>query len=297
MGLVSEGFSPDKLAELPGSLAIGHTRYSTAGSSSLENAQPVLVRFRDGYIALAHNGNLVNAAELRRELEESGSIFSSTMDSEVLVHRIARSRRELPEEQLADALNGVEGAYSLVIAMGDALIAARDPRGWRPLVIGKSQRPDGVRLRDLRARHRGRDARARGRAGRDRGGRRRRHAVAPLRPARDCEEVRVRVRLLRASRQPDLRRRLGGPRAPCARPPARQGMSRARRRPGVRRPRLRQRGRPRIRGRDRPAARARAHPQSLRGPHVHQPVAGRPRQQGEDQVQRRARGARGRRAS
>jgi amidophosphoribosyltransferase len=136
MGLVSEGFSPDKLAELPGSLAIGHTRYSTAGSSSLENAQPVLARFRDGYIALAHNGNIVNAAELRRELEESGSIFSSTMDSEVLVHRMARSRRELPEERLADALNGVEGAYSLVIAMGDALIAARDPRGWRPLAMG-----------------------------------------------------------------------------------------------------------------------------------------------------------------
>ena len=136
MGLVSEGFTPEGLAGLPGSLAIGHTRYSTAGSSTLENAQPMLVRFRDGYIALAHNGNIVNAVALRHELEEAGSIFSSTMDSEVLVHRMAKSRRERPEERLADALDGVEGAYSLVIAMGDSLIAARDPRGWRPLAMG-----------------------------------------------------------------------------------------------------------------------------------------------------------------
>jgi amidophosphoribosyltransferase len=136
MGLVSDAFTPERIAALPGSLAIGHTRYSTAGSSTLENAQPVLVRFRDGFLALAHNGNIVNATELRKELEESGSIFSSTMDSEVLVHRIARSRREKPEERLAEALEGVEGAYALVIATGDALIAARDPRGWRPLAMG-----------------------------------------------------------------------------------------------------------------------------------------------------------------
>jgi amidophosphoribosyltransferase len=137
MGLVSEGLGSETLAELPGALALGHTRYSTAGSSSLENAQPVLVRFRDGYIALGHNGNIVNASELRRELEDQGSIFNSTMDSEVLVHRIARSHCEKPEERLTEALAGVEGAYSLVVAMGDTLMAARDPRGWRPLVIGK----------------------------------------------------------------------------------------------------------------------------------------------------------------
>ena len=136
MGLVSDGFTPERLAALPGTTAIGHTRYSTAGSSVLENAQPILARFRDGYIALAHNGNLVNASELRRELEDTGSIFSSTMDSEVLVHRMARSRSARPEERLADALRGVEGAYSLVIATSDALIAARDPRGWRPLAMG-----------------------------------------------------------------------------------------------------------------------------------------------------------------
>jgi len=92
MGLVSEGFLPSEVAELPGDIAIGHTRYSTAGSSSIENAQPVLARFRDGHIALAHNGNLTNASELRHDLEDTGAIFSSTMDSEVIVHRLARSR-------------------------------------------------------------------------------------------------------------------------------------------------------------------------------------------------------------
>ncbi len=137
MGLVSEGLMTGPLDELKGTIAIGHTRYSTAGSSSLDNAQPVLVRFRGGYIALAHNGNIVNASELRRELEDDGSIFSSTMDSEVLVHRIARSKAERPEDQLADALQGVEGAFSLVVASGSTLMAARDPRGWRPLVIGR----------------------------------------------------------------------------------------------------------------------------------------------------------------
>jgi amidophosphoribosyltransferase len=136
MGLVSEALKPEALAELPGSLAIGHTRYSTTGSSTLDNAQPVLVRFRGGYITLAHNGNIVNATELRRELESMGSIFSSTMDSEVLVHRMARSSSDRPEERLADALQGVEGAYSLVVATSDTMMAVRDPRGWRPLSIG-----------------------------------------------------------------------------------------------------------------------------------------------------------------
>jgi amidophosphoribosyltransferase len=136
MGLVSEALEPGQLAELRGRLAIGHTRYSTTGSSTLDNAQPVLVRFRGGYMTLAHNGNIVNASELRRELESMGSIFSSTMDSEILVHRMARSASEVPEERLAEALDGVEGAYSLLVATGDTLMAVRDPRGWRPLCIG-----------------------------------------------------------------------------------------------------------------------------------------------------------------
>jgi amidophosphoribosyltransferase len=116
--------------------AVGHTRYSTAGSSTIENAQPVLARSKGGYITLAHNGNLINAAELRLELEEQGSIFASTNDSEVIVHRLARSNAATPSERLADALQGVEGAYSLIVAMGDTLLAARDPRGWRPLAMG-----------------------------------------------------------------------------------------------------------------------------------------------------------------
>src|SRR5215207_590703 len=137
MGLVSDGFDVNTIASLDGKLAIGHTRYSTAGSSTIENAQPVLARFRGGHIALAHNGNLTNATEMRRELEDGGSIFASTMDSEVLVHRIARSSADTPEGKLADALRNVEGAFSLVVTIGDTLLAARDPRGWRPLVMGK----------------------------------------------------------------------------------------------------------------------------------------------------------------
>ena len=142
MGLVSDGFDGPTVGSLDGALAIGHTRYSTAGSSTIDNAQPVLARFRGGHIALAHNGNLTNATELRRELEDQGSIFSSTMDSEVLVHRLAKSSAEAPEHKLAEALQGVEGAYSLLVVIGNTLLVARDPRGWRPLVIGRM--PEGA---------------------------------------------------------------------------------------------------------------------------------------------------------
>ena len=137
MGLVSEGFAASEVAKLQGSVAIGHTRYSTAGSSTLDNAQPVVARFRGGHIALSHNGNLVNAVELRRDLEDRGSIFSSSMDSEVLVHLMARSSSTKPENRLADAMARVEGASSLVVLVGNTLMAARDPRGWRPLVMGR----------------------------------------------------------------------------------------------------------------------------------------------------------------
>lgn len=132
--------SPSMAAELDalrGCMTVGHTRYSTAGSSTIDNAQPVFVRSRGGYIALAHNGNLINAGELRQELEATGSIFSTTMDSEVLVHRLAKSTAPTPDARVAEALQGVEGAYSLIIGFGDTLVAARDPRGWRPLVMGR----------------------------------------------------------------------------------------------------------------------------------------------------------------
>lgn len=136
MGLVSDMPNP-QLDALHGTMAIGHTRYSTAGSSTIENAQPVLVSSRGGHISLAHNGNLTNAGELRAELEDLGSIFASSMDSEVIVHRLARSTAAKPEERLADALRGVEGAYSILIVLGETMLAARDPRGWRPLVMGR----------------------------------------------------------------------------------------------------------------------------------------------------------------
>ena len=136
MGTMNDAMSAE-LERVHGVTAIGHTRYSTAGSSTIENAQPVLARTRGGFVALAHNGNLTNAAELRMDLEERGSIFASTMDSEVIVHRLAHSNADRPEERLAEALCEVEGAYSLILTMGDTLLAARDPRGWRPLVLGR----------------------------------------------------------------------------------------------------------------------------------------------------------------
>jgi amidophosphoribosyltransferase len=136
MGTLSDRFGQE-LAKLGGTSAVGHTRYSTAGSSTIDNAQPVVARSRGGYITLAHNGNLTNAAELRMALENEGSIFASTNDSEVIVHRLARSAAPTPEARLADALQGVEGAYSLIVAIGDTLLACRDPRGWRPLAMGQ----------------------------------------------------------------------------------------------------------------------------------------------------------------
>src|SRR5256712_2056298 len=135
MGLVSDVFNEKVLSELPGDVAIGHTRYSTAGTSVLANAQPMLARYREGPLALAHNGNLTNAVQLRSDLVTKGSLFQSSSDSEVLVHLIARSEAREPEDQLLDALERVEGAYSLVITIGRTLYAIVDPRGFRPLVL------------------------------------------------------------------------------------------------------------------------------------------------------------------
>jgi amidophosphoribosyltransferase len=136
MGTMTDSMAHD-MEKSPGVAAIGHTRYSTAGSSTLENAQPVLARSRGGTISLAHNGNLTNAGELRLELENQGSIFASSNDSEVIVHRLAKSNAPTPEARMADALSAVEGAYSLIVGFGNTMVAARDPRGWRPLCIGK----------------------------------------------------------------------------------------------------------------------------------------------------------------
>ncbi len=137
IGHVQEIFTPEVIAKLPGESAIGHTRYSTAGDSSLLNAQPVVIDCNKGKVALGHNGNLTNALEVRRRLEHRGSIFQSTSDTEVIVHLIARSSaRNLPGA-IADALNQVEGAYSVVMLTRDELYAIRDPRGFRPLNLGR----------------------------------------------------------------------------------------------------------------------------------------------------------------
>ncbi len=138
MGLVSDGFGREQLAKLPGRTAIGHTRYSTAGSSELRNAQPFLFDYSGGSIAIAHNGNLVNAEALRTRLEASGSIFQTNSDTEVIVHLMAQSREADSIARLRAALLQVEGAYSLVLLLDDGkLVGARDPHGFRPLVIGR----------------------------------------------------------------------------------------------------------------------------------------------------------------
>ncbi|MGB8495719.1 MAG: amidophosphoribosyltransferase [Candidatus Acidiferrum sp.] len=137
MGEVEEIFQPRVLAKLTGSSAIGHTRYSTAGDKALLNAQPILVDCSKGKIAVAHNGNLTNAGEWRRKLEHRGSIFQANSDTEVIVHLIARSQARNFSGALGDALNQLEGAYSLLVLTPDELYAVRDPRGFRPLVLGR----------------------------------------------------------------------------------------------------------------------------------------------------------------
>ena len=137
MGEVEEIFQPSVLAKLSGNMAIGHTRYSTAGDKALLNAQPIVIDCNKGKVALGHNGNLTNAQEWRRKLEHRGSIFQSNSDTEVIVHLLARSQARNLSGALADALNQVEGAYSLLVLTQDELYAVRDPRGFRPLVLGE----------------------------------------------------------------------------------------------------------------------------------------------------------------
>jgi amidophosphoribosyltransferase len=137
LGLVNDVFTDERLETMPGDRAIGHVRYSTAGDVVAANAQPILIDCHRGQIALGHNGNLVNAAMLRHELEAAGSIFQSTSDTEVILHLYARSHRERLEDAIAASLSKVMGAFSLLFLTNDALVAARDPWGFRPLVIGK----------------------------------------------------------------------------------------------------------------------------------------------------------------
>src|ERR1700721_74355 len=142
MGLVADIFTEDVLLRLRGTVALGHTRYSTAGDSALLNAQPIVVQSNKGAIAVAHNGNLVNAVEVRGRLERQGSIFQTNSDTEVIVHLIALSKEHTLPEAMADALRQVEGAFSLVMMSADRIFAARDPRGFRPLAMGRIPRTD-----------------------------------------------------------------------------------------------------------------------------------------------------------
>src|SRR6202035_5255649 len=143
MGHVAEIFTPPVLAELPGDLAIGHTRYSTAGDTVLLNAQPFSVACNKGRIAVAHNGNITNALELRAELEREGSIFQANSDTEVILHLVARSREKTLPAALREALLQLEGAFSLVFLAEDRILVARDPHGFRPLAIGQMEMSGG----------------------------------------------------------------------------------------------------------------------------------------------------------
>src|SRR6185312_11595595 len=143
MGLVSEIFTDDVLARLKGDMAIGHTRYSTTGDSALLNAQPIRVESTKGLIAIAHNGNLVNLGNLRVHLERKGAFFQTTSDSEIIVQLIAHSHATTLVDAIADSLSQLEGAFSIVMMTRDRVFAARDPRGFRPLSMGRIKHPDG----------------------------------------------------------------------------------------------------------------------------------------------------------
>ncbi|KJR41507.1 amidophosphoribosyltransferase [Candidatus Magnetoovum chiemensis] len=137
MGLASEAFNEEKLKKLNGRIAIGHNRYSTAGGNELKNVQPIMANFSLGYLALAHNGNITNAFELKENLEAQGAVFQSNSDSEVILHLIAHSQAKTLYEKIIDAVNTIKGAYSLLIMTDSQLIAVRDGYGVRPLSLGK----------------------------------------------------------------------------------------------------------------------------------------------------------------
>ena len=143
MGHVADIFTPEVIGQLPGDRAIGHTRYSTAGDTVLLNAQPFSVACNKGRVAVAHNGNITNAIELRQELEREGSIFQASSDTEVVLHLVARSRERTLAGALRDALLQLEGAFSLVFLAHDRVIVARDPHGFRPLAMGRLTQADG----------------------------------------------------------------------------------------------------------------------------------------------------------
>ena len=267
MGLVNDVFTEERLASLTGDRAMGHVRYSTAGDTVATNAQPYLIECHRGPIALGHNGNLVNATILRHELEAAGSIFLSTSDTEVILHLYARSHRERLEDAIAASLTKVMGAFSVLFLTKDALVAARDPWGFRPLVIGQLHGAPIICSGDVRARPHRREVRPRRGAGRARDRGADGPPLLPALPAGAAQPVHLRARLLRPAGQPRLRPERAGvaarPRAPArARGPRPRGHRCPR--PGQRHGRG-----PRLRAGERAALPVGPHPQPLRGPDVH----------------------------
>ena len=209
MGHVAGNFDRDEIIRsLAGDTACGHVRYSTTGASAMQNIQPLYAELSSGGFAIAHNGNISNAARLRRDLVRSGSIFQSTSDTEVIIHLVATSSYRTLLDRLIDALKRVEGAYSLIIMTPEGMIACRDPLGIRPLVMGRLKGAAGIRLRNRRPRRGRRRIRARDRSRRtgDRAGRR--AAQPPPVRARQPAPVHLRTRLFQPARF-DLRRPLG----------------------------------------------------------------------------------------
>lgn len=241
LGLVGENFtSPDMPQRLPGKVAIGHARYSTQGASVLRNVQPLYSDVRGGGIALAHNGNLTNARVLREELVSHGAIFQSTSDSEVVLHLAAQSKKTKLTNRVLQALKQVQGAFAFVALVNDRLIAARDPYGIRPLVMGSLGEAVIFASETCALDMVGRDLHPRYRTRRGRGGERGRHPDGTFRAGPPCTHLRLRIHLFRPPRLGD-RRPLGlrgaqadGPSAGAGNPGGRGcGHPRARqRRPG-----------------------------------------------------------------
>ncbi len=204
MGLVSQVFGQDELERLKGTRAVGHTRYSTTGSSTVKNAQPFVVDCFRGQLAIAHNGNLINADVLRDELERKGSIFQTTADSEIILHLLAQPSRN--GGNILTALRRIEGAFSLIIMSEREIIAVRDPFGFRPLVVRQTRWRLCPRLRNLRLRSHSRGIHPRNRAGRSPHHQRRRPSLGMAVPGREAGVLHVRIRLLRAARQHHRRR-------------------------------------------------------------------------------------------
>ena len=227
MGLVGDNFSRREVIDrLPGTSAIGHVRYSTTGETILRNVQPLFAELDGGGFAIGHNGNLTNGLTLRRQLVRDGAMMQSTTDTEVILHLVARAKRNRFVDRFIEGLRQLEGAYAFVGLTNKKLIGARDPLGIRPLVMGDARRLPDPRLGDLRTRHHRREIRARRRERRSRGVRRRGHAHPQAVPADGAAAVHLRIHLFLAAgfhrrRPPGLRGAQDHGRAACRarRPP------------------------------------------------------------------------------